>query len=98
MKIVFYEKNGSLENPSTRCVSAYLTDTYLSNRYLLRFFDCLAHPNLSATFATDEKLPLCHLHISYKNLAGSLSSLQKSELLELIILIFHVKNCITSVN
>ena len=24
-------------------------------RYLLRFFDCLAHPNLSATFATDEK-------------------------------------------
>ena len=24
-------------------------------RYLLRFFDCLAHPNLSATFATDQK-------------------------------------------
>jgi hypothetical protein len=27
----------------------------LCNRYLLRFFDCLAHPNLSATFATDQK-------------------------------------------
>ena len=24
-------------------------------RYLLRFFDCLAHPNLRATFATDQK-------------------------------------------
>ena len=47
-------------------------------RYLLRFFDCLAHPNLSATFATDEKWPLCHLRISYQSLAGSLSSLQKS--------------------
>jgi hypothetical protein len=23
-------------------------------RYLLRFFDCLAHPNLCATFATDQ--------------------------------------------
>ena len=29
--------------------------------YLLRFFDCLAHPNLSATFATDQKWPI---HIS----------------------------------
>ena len=28
---------------------------YVFNRYLLRFFDCLAHPNLSATFATDHK-------------------------------------------
>ena len=27
----------------------------ICNRYLLIFFDCLAHPNLSATFATDEK-------------------------------------------
>ena len=27
----------------------------VSTRYLLRFFDCLAHPNLSATFATDQK-------------------------------------------
>ena len=27
----------------------------LDIRYLLRFFDCLAHPNLSAPFATDEK-------------------------------------------
>jgi hypothetical protein len=24
-------------------------------RYLLRLFDCLAHPNLSAPFATDQK-------------------------------------------
>ena len=60
-------------------------------RYLLRFFDCLAHPNLSATFATDEKCPLCHLCISYQSLAGSLSSLQKSEFLKLVILIFQVK-------
>ena len=27
----------------------------LDIRYLLRFFDCLAHPNPSATFATDQK-------------------------------------------
>ena len=45
-------------------------------RYLLRFFDCLAHPNLSANFATDEKWPLCHLRISYQSLAGSLGSLK----------------------
>ena len=39
------------------------------SRYLLRFFDCLAHPNLSATFATDQKWPLSHLRISYQSLA-----------------------------
>ena len=60
-------------------------------RYLLRFFDCLAHPNLSATFATDQKWPICHLLISYQSLAGRLHSLKKSEFLKLIILIFHVK-------
>ena len=27
---------------------------YVYRRYLLRFFDCLAHPNLSETFATDQ--------------------------------------------
>ena len=59
-------------------------------RYLLRFFDCLAHPNLSATFATDEKWPLCHLPISYQSLAGSLSSLRKSELLKLIFFILSL--------
>ena len=67
-------------------------------RYLLRFFDCLAHPNLSATFATDQKWPLCHLRISYQSLAGGLRSLQKSEFLKLIILTFHVKKWITSGN
>ena len=61
------------------------------SRYLLRFFDCLARHNLSATFATDEKWPLFHLRISYQNLAGSLSSLQISEFLNLIIWIFQVK-------
>ena len=34
-------------------------------RYLLRFFDCLAHPNLSVTLATDQKLSLSCLPISY---------------------------------
>ena len=58
-------------------------------RYLLRFFDCLTHPNLSATFATDQKWPICHLCISYQSLAGSLSSLQKSEILKLIISLFR---------
>ena len=38
-------------------------------RYHLRFFDCLAHPNLSVTLATDQKWPLSHLPISYKSLA-----------------------------
>ena len=41
----------------------------LSIRYHSRFFDCLAHPNLSATMATDQKLPLSHLCISYQSLA-----------------------------
>ena len=27
----------------------------IRTRYLLRLFDCLAHPNLGATFATDQK-------------------------------------------
>ena len=49
------------------------------------------HPNLDATFATDQKRPICHLHISYQSLAGGLRRLQKSEFLKLIILIFHVK-------
>ena len=52
--------------------------------YLLRLFDCLAHPNLSAAFATDEKWPICHLHILCQSLAGSLRSLKKSEILKLI--------------
>ena len=30
----------------------------ISNRHLSRFFDYLAHPNLSATLATDQKLHL----------------------------------------
>ena len=30
---------------------------YLLNRHLLRFFDCLAHLNLSATLATHQKWP-----------------------------------------
>ena len=35
----------------------FLSDqvTYFYIRYLLRFFDCLADPKLSATFATDHK-------------------------------------------
>ena len=36
----------------------------MKTRHLLRFFDCLAHPNLSATLATDQKWPLSHLRIS----------------------------------
>ena len=72
---------------------ACILHTYIYIRYLLRFFDCLAHPNLSATFATDEKWPLCHLRISYQSLAGSLSSLQKSEFLKLIISFFHYFWC-----
>ena len=68
-----------------------LFEDSILNRYLLRFFDCLVHPNLSATFATDQKWPLCHLCISYQSLAGGLRSWQKSEFLKLIILIFHVK-------
>ena len=38
------------------CQLAYLFLWYvLFARYLSRFFDCLAHPNLSATLATDQK-------------------------------------------
>ena len=38
-------------------------------RYLSRFFDCLAHPNLSATLATDQKWPLSCRRICYQSLA-----------------------------
>ena len=31
--------------------------THLISRYLSRFFECLAHPNRSATLATDQKWP-----------------------------------------
>ena len=65
----------------------------VSSRYLLRVFDCLVHPNLSATFATDQKWSLCHLCISYQSLAGGLRSLQKSEFLKLIISFFHYFWC-----
>ena len=65
------------------------TQWVIYSRYLLRFFDCLVHPNLSATFATDQKWPICHLRISYQSLAGSLRSLKKSEFLKLIISYFH---------
>ena len=42
---------------------------HVCNRYHSRFFYCLAHPNLSATLATDQKWPLSCLRISYQNLA-----------------------------
>ena len=41
----------------------------LSIRYHSRFFDSLAHPNLNATFVTDQKWPLSCLCISYQILA-----------------------------
>ena len=52
-------------------------DTSLLNRYLLRLFDCLEHPNLGAPFATDPKWPICYLHISYQSLAGGPQKLAK---------------------
>ena len=67
------------------------TDLY--NRYILRFFDCLAHPNLSATFATDQKWPIRHLCISFQSLSGSLRILKKSEFLKLLISFFHYFWC-----
>ena len=38
-------------------------------RYHSRFFNCLSHPNLCATLATDQKWPLNCLRISYQSLA-----------------------------
>ena len=46
---------------------------YMQIRYLSKNFDCLTHPNLSATLATDQKLLLSHLRISYQSLAVSLT-------------------------
>ena len=40
----------------------------LCRRYLFIFFYCLAHPNLSASFATNQRWPLSHLRISYQSL------------------------------
>ena len=42
---------------------------YIHRRYILRFFDCIGHPNLNATLATDQKWTLSCLHISYQSLA-----------------------------
>ena len=86
-----YQANFDTNSIAAITFSSQFYEIKIYIRYLFRFFYCLAHPNLSATFATDEKWPLCHLHISYQSLAGNLSSLQKSESLKLIILIFHVK-------
>ena len=53
-----------------------LQSQYLFIRYLLRLFDSLAHSNLSATFATDQKWPTCHIRTSYQSLAGSLEKIR----------------------
>ena len=55
--------------PSTHATSSARASTYVPIRHHSRFFDCLAHPNLSATLATDQKWPLSHLRISYQSLA-----------------------------
>ena len=49
-------------------LGTYVDDS-LVIRYHSRFFDCLAHPNLSAVLATDQKWPLSCLGISYQSLA-----------------------------
>ena len=43
-----------------KIIFMYFEKRYLINRYLSRFFDCRVHPNLSATLATDKKLPLSY--------------------------------------
>jgi hypothetical protein len=53
-------------HPCISCVYA------MANRYHSRFFDCLAHQNLSTTLATDQKWPcscLPDLRIPYQSLA-----------------------------
>ena len=47
----------------------------LVNRCLLRLEYQLQHPILCTTLATDKKLPLSHLHISYQNLKISLQKM-----------------------
>ena len=39
------------------CRGDEVNTRYMYSRYLSRFFDCLANPNLSATLATDQKWP-----------------------------------------
>ena len=53
-KKYFREKH---KKPRTIC----LPINYSFNRCVSRFFDSLAHPNLSAILATDQKLSLSHL-------------------------------------
>ena len=43
-------------------------------RYHSRFFDFLAHTNLSATLATDQKWPLCPIHVVCFMLVSNLIS------------------------
>ena len=51
------------QSPLTKLQPISLED--MPTRYLSRFFDCLAHPNLRATFAKGKKLPFkSHLRIS----------------------------------
>ena len=61
-KKYFREKH---KKPRTIC----LPINYLFNRCVSRFFDCLAHPNLSATLAIDQKYFLSCCQISYQSLA-----------------------------
>ena len=44
-----------LDCPNSPFLFGVLITRYVLIRYLLRLFDSLAHPNLSATFATDQK-------------------------------------------
>ena len=65
---------GTLEKQNVViCALTRLSKQVRHSRYHSRFFDCLAHPNLSATLATDQKCPLSHLCISYQSLAVSLT-------------------------
>ena len=50
----------------------WIWDHYLWQ--LLRFFDCLAHPNLSALSATDQKWPLRCFCISYQSVINHSTS------------------------
>ena len=52
-----------------RCLHHFLLICLIFNRNLSRFFDCLAHLNLSATLATEQIWPLSYLPISYQSLA-----------------------------
>ena len=60
----FSPSGWSLARKTNKDLAVQYEDCPWFNKHLLRFFDFLTHPNLSATLATDQKWPLKVIFVS----------------------------------